>query len=114
MLPTVAVTILLFLTFMFTSSRAVIHSKVRSSSAKSIIKQESKLKTYIIFLKKPEGMMSAKREDVGSWYRSFVPTVTTSSSNQQRLVHSYYQMLRESKEWLYSANGKYGCQNSHA
>jgi len=93
MLPTMAVTILLFLTFMFTSSRAVIHSKVRSSSAKSIIKQERKLKTYIIFLKKPEGMMSAKREDVDSWYRSFLPTVTTSSSNQQRLVHSYHNVV---------------------
>ncbi|KAB5512188.1 hypothetical protein DKX38_029216 [Salix brachista] len=52
---------------MFTSSRAVIHSKARSSSTKSIIKQESKLETYIMFLRKPEGMMSAKREDVDSW-----------------------------------------------
>ncbi|KAF9660886.1 hypothetical protein SADUNF_Sadunf19G0010300 [Salix dunnii] len=78
---------------MFTSSRAVIHSKDRSSITKSIIKRESKLETYIIFLKKPEGMMSATREDVDSWYRSFLPTVTTSSSNQQRLVHSYHNVV---------------------
>jgi len=94
-LPTMLVTILLFLTFMFSSTRAraVIDPLLSSSSTKSIIKQESNLVTYIIFLKKPEVMVSAEREELDSWYQSFLPAVTTSSSNQQRLVHSYHNVV---------------------
>ncbi|KAB5564429.1 hypothetical protein DKX38_004483 [Salix brachista] len=54
--------ILLTLTFLFSSTRAITDQVVSSSSSISIMNNESKLETYIVFLRKSEGMVSAKPE----------------------------------------------------
>lgn len=87
------VTILLSLTVLFSSTQAITDQVVSSSTSNSIVNQESKLETYIVFLKKSEGMVSAKPEDLDNWHQSFLPAVTTSSSNQQRLIHSYHHVV---------------------
>nr|TKS01103.1 hypothetical protein D5086_0000175860 [Populus alba] len=87
------VTILLSLTVLFSSTQAITDQVVSSSTSSSIVNQESKLETYIVFLKKSEGMVSAKPEDLDNWYQSFLPAVTTSSSNQQRLIDSYHHVV---------------------
>ncbi|KAG6780992.1 hypothetical protein POTOM_013872 [Populus tomentosa] len=86
------VTILLSLTILFSSTQAITDQAVSSSTSNSIVNQESKLETYFV-LKKSEGMVSAKPEDLDNWYQSFLPAVTTSSSNQQRLIHSYHHVV---------------------
>ncbi|XP_061980159.1 subtilisin-like protease [Populus nigra] len=91
--PTMLVTILLSLSILFSSTQAITDQVVSSSTSNSIVNQESKLETYIVFLKKSEGMVSAKPEDLDNWYQSFLPAVTTSSSNQQRLIHSYHHVV---------------------
>ncbi|CAK7335402.1 unnamed protein product [Dovyalis caffra] len=90
---TMLVTILLVPTFVFSLSPAITDPIVLSSTSSGIINQDSKLETYIVFLEKPEGMESAKPEDLDSWYQSFLPAVTTSSSNQQRLIYSYHNVV---------------------
>lgn len=63
------VTILLSLSILFSSTQAITDQVVSSSTSNSIVNQESKLETYIVFLKKSEGMVSAKPEDLDNWYQ---------------------------------------------
>ncbi|KAJ6705668.1 SERINE PROTEINASE 1 putative-RELATED [Salix purpurea] len=75
--------ILLTLTFLFSSTRAITDQVVSSSSSISIMNLESKLETYIVFLRKSEGMVSAKPEHLDNWYQSFLPAVTTSKLKKE-------------------------------
>ncbi|KAJ6347536.1 hypothetical protein OIU76_004085 [Salix suchowensis] len=75
--------ILLALTFLFSSTRAITDQVVSSSSSISIMNHESKLETYIVFLRKSEGMVSAKPEHLDNWYQSFLPAVTTSKLKKE-------------------------------
>ncbi|KAJ6326848.1 hypothetical protein OIU78_013857 [Salix suchowensis] len=81
--PTMLARILLALTFLFSSTRAITDQVVSSSSSISIMNHESKLETYIVFLRKSEGMVSAKPEHLDNWYQSFLPAVTTSKLKKE-------------------------------
>ncbi|KAJ7952410.1 Subtilisin-like protease [Quillaja saponaria] len=57
------------------------------------LEEQSKLLTYIVYVKKPKGSITAQTEDLDSWYHSFLPA-TTASTNQQRLIHSYRNVVK--------------------
>ncbi|KAJ8766173.1 hypothetical protein K2173_021690 [Erythroxylum novogranatense] len=54
--------------------------------------EEGSIKTYIIFVQKPEEVPSTDIQDLDCWYRSFLP-VTVSNSNQDRLLYSYRNVV---------------------
>ncbi|KAL4340071.1 hypothetical protein GQ457_08G027720 [Hibiscus cannabinus] len=54
------------------------------------VAQESSLSTYIIHLRKPEGVF-VQAMDYDDWYKSFLPA--TVSGQQTRMVHSYRNVI---------------------
>lgn len=54
---------------------------------------ESRLKTYIVHLKEPEGGVFAESENLEGWYKSFLPARIASSKQQERMVYSYRNVL---------------------
>ena len=53
--------------------------------------QESLFETYLVFVKKPEGGVSA--DDLDSWYKSFLLATIPSSNHQERMVYSYRNVV---------------------
>jgi subtilisin family serine protease len=53
----------------------------------------SNLQTYIIHVEQPEGRVFAQPEDRESWHHSFMPTTTTSSDKQPRMLYSYQNVI---------------------
>ncbi|KAK8650178.1 hypothetical protein V6N13_139826 [Hibiscus sabdariffa] len=54
------------------------------------VAEESSLSTYIVHLRKPEGVF-AQAMDYDAWYKSFLPV--TVSGQQTRMVHSYRNVV---------------------
>ncbi|KAJ4848288.1 hypothetical protein Tsubulata_017959, partial [Turnera subulata] len=76
----------------FVSSKAITEPIVSLSADTETVENKSNLETYIVLLEKPEGFEPSQSKTLDSWYQSFLP-VTTSSSNQQRMVHSYRNVV---------------------
>ncbi|KAL3645369.1 hypothetical protein CASFOL_010549 [Castilleja foliolosa] len=58
----------------------------------AIMPEKSSLQTYIVHVEGPETQLSTQSEDLESWYHSFLPTTTSSSSSndgEKRIVYSY-------------------------
>lgn len=54
----------------------------------------SDLQTYIVHVRKPEGRVFAQTEDLKSWHESFLPAITTASSDEQpRMLYSYQEVI---------------------
>ncbi|KAF8021519.1 hypothetical protein BT93_G1841 [Corymbia citriodora subsp. variegata] len=53
----------------------------------------SSLSTYVIQVRKPTDKHLATIEDLDTFYRSFLPTTTAGSNQEQRIVHSYQHVL---------------------
>ncbi|KAF8030855.1 hypothetical protein BT93_D0135 [Corymbia citriodora subsp. variegata] len=53
----------------------------------------SSLSTYVIQVRKPTDKYLATIEDLDTFYRSFLPTTTAGSNQEQRMVHSYRHVL---------------------
>lgn len=53
----------------------------------------SSLSTYIIQVQKPKDKDLTTLEDLDTLYRSFLPTAAASSNQEQRMVHSYRNVL---------------------
>ncbi|XP_021803505.1 subtilisin-like protease SBT1.2, partial [Prunus avium] len=52
------------------------------------------LQTYIVHVRKPEGRVFAQTEDLKSWHESFLPAITTASSDEQpRMLYSYQEVI---------------------
>ncbi|CAN1186188.1 Subtilisin-like protease 3, partial [Linum perenne] len=49
--------------------------------------------TYIVFVKKPQGVLFEYEEDLDRWYQSFLPSTIASSGQQQQLVRSYRNVV---------------------
>ena len=77
-LQIMAVLILFVLIFMAKSSPASAYDQEGG---------ESKLKTYIVHIKKPESGVFAEAEDLEGWHMSFLPV------GQERMVYSYRNVL---------------------
>ncbi|KAL2525109.1 Subtilisin-like protease SBT1.2 [Abeliophyllum distichum] len=56
--------------------------------------EESKLETYIVHVEAPETQIFTQSEDLKSWYHSFLPTITASSSDNPRMIYSYNNVLK--------------------
>ncbi|CAN0840922.1 Subtilisin-like protease 3 [Linum grandiflorum] len=56
---------------------------------------KSNLDTYIVFLEKPESLLSTQSTgfDLNGWYQTFIPETVLSSSEEQRMVHSYRNVI---------------------
>ncbi|XP_030516092.1 subtilisin-like protease 4 [Rhodamnia argentea] len=50
-------------------------------------------RTYIVQVSPPDGHHPSELGDVESWYRSFLPTDSMASKNQQRVLHSYRNVM---------------------
>ncbi|XP_050229415.1 subtilisin-like protease [Mercurialis annua] len=57
------------------------------------VKAEKNLETYIVLLEKPEGKQFTDSNDLDSWYESFLPDGSFSSSNEARFEHSYHHVV---------------------
>lgn len=53
----------------------------------------SPLQTYIVHVMQPEGRVFAATEDLESWHKSFLPSMTASSDDQTRLLYSYKTVI---------------------
>ncbi|CAL9029743.1 unnamed protein product [Prunus brigantina] len=54
----------------------------------------SNLQTYIVHVRKPEGRVFAQTEDLKSWHESFLPAITTASSDEQpHMLYSYQEVI---------------------
>lgn len=62
----------------------------------SAIPNKNSLETYIVYVEGPDQQqLSAQSEDLESWYRSFLPATTSSSSEDKpRLVYSYHHVFK--------------------
>ncbi|KAL2547472.1 Subtilisin-like protease SBT1.2 [Forsythia ovata] len=58
------------------------------------IPEKSKLETYIVHVEAPDGQIFTQSEDLNSWYQSFLPTITASSSDNPRMIYSYNNVLK--------------------
>ncbi|CAI0551581.1 unnamed protein product [Linum tenue] len=77
----------LFLIFLTLTSTFFFSSSSQEASASG----ETDLETYIVSVEKPAGLLESNLHD---WYTTFLPEATTSlSSNQQRIVHSYRNVI---------------------
>lgn len=56
--------------------------------------EESKLETYIVRVEAPDTQIFTQSEDLKSWYHSFLPTITASSSENPRIIYSYNNVLK--------------------
>ncbi|CAI0414070.1 unnamed protein product [Linum tenue] len=66
------------------------------SQEASAAPEKSDLQTYIVFLDKPEGRTLSTEgsdEDLHSWYTTFLPETTLATNQQERLVHSYRNVV---------------------
>ncbi|CAK7335405.1 unnamed protein product [Dovyalis caffra] len=88
LLPNMAIVILVCLISMFSFSQAYTEGEPLGTLKTN---QESKFETYIVFVKKPEGKVSA--DDLDSWYKTFLPVAIPSSNHQERLVYSYRNVV---------------------
>ncbi|CAN0841603.1 Subtilisin-like protease 3 [Linum grandiflorum] len=77
--------------FGFGSSRASTDLKTSSSVVND--SEENSSETYIVFVNKPQGVLSENEEDLDRWYQSFLPAKIASSGHQLPLVHSYRSVV---------------------
>ncbi|KAL3746753.1 hypothetical protein ACJRO7_015655 [Eucalyptus globulus] len=55
--------------------------------------QTSDLQTYIVHVTPPDGQRLSELKDLESWYYSFLPTDSTTSRNERRLLYSYQNVM---------------------
>lgn len=83
------------ISFSFSSISTAQGTKITSNNY--VNQEESSLKTYIVHIDEipNETAASAEPRDTHSWYHSFLPSTTTSSSQQKnsRMVHTYRHVL---------------------
>ncbi|XP_057811852.1 subtilisin-like protease [Salvia miltiorrhiza] len=61
----------------------------------SEIPHRNSLQTYIVHVEAPDAHLTSQSEDLESWYRSFLPATTASSSEgEPRLVYSYRHVFK--------------------
>ncbi|XP_047951495.1 subtilisin-like protease 4 [Salvia hispanica] len=61
----------------------------------SQIPNKNSLQIYIVHVEAPDAHVASESEDLESWYRSFLPATTTSSSEDEaQLVYSYRHVLK--------------------
>ncbi|KAK4262687.1 hypothetical protein QN277_028220 [Acacia crassicarpa] len=58
------------------------------SASKAESQEQAKLQTYIVHVKKPDGIASLQSEELHNWYRSFLQA-TAQTSFKDRMVFSY-------------------------
>ncbi|XP_059661694.1 subtilisin-like protease 4 [Cornus florida] len=90
-LPNMAIIPLLTLVFMFNLSPQSAKGSEFPSAVE--ITDNSKLQTYIIHVKQPDGKVSAQSEELKSYHQSFLPFGAAASENQQRLIYSYRHVI---------------------
>uniref|UniRef100_A0A5B7AY21 Subtilisin-like protease SBT1.7 n=1 Tax=Davidia involucrata TaxID=16924 RepID=A0A5B7AY21_DAVIN len=85
----------LTLTLIFTFNLyCAIAQETEISVALNDAEEESNLETYIVHVRLPHGKVLAQSQDVKSWYHSFLPATTTSSSSaSSRLIYSYRNVV---------------------
>ncbi|CAI0414077.1 unnamed protein product [Linum tenue] len=54
---------------------------------------ENALKTYLVFVEKPQGLDSLESENLDSYYQQFLPVTTELTSDEPRMVHSYRHVI---------------------
>ncbi|XP_024173349.1 subtilisin-like protease 4 [Rosa chinensis] len=79
----------LFLVFMLSFS----HGIAQETELSHVPTKTSNLQTYIVHVMQPEGKVFAQREDLASWHKSFLPSMTASSDEQTRLLYSYKTVI---------------------
>ncbi|PON57463.1 Peptidase S8, subtilisin-related [Parasponia andersonii] len=55
--------------------------------------EESNLETYIVYLKKPQILDSAKLRVLHAWYYSFLPLTTARAEKESRMVDMYRNVI---------------------
>ncbi|CAA3011690.1 subtilisin-like protease [Olea europaea subsp. europaea] len=58
------------------------------------IPEKGKLETYIVHVEAPDTQIFTQSQDLKSWYNSFLPTITTSSSDNPRMIYSYNNVIK--------------------
>ncbi|CAN0841410.1 Subtilisin-like protease 3 [Linum grandiflorum] len=66
-----------------------------SSFREASASEKGNLDTYIVFLEKPASLLSTQSTDfdLNGWYQTFLPETVLSSSEEQRMVHSYRNVI---------------------
>ncbi|KAF8021520.1 hypothetical protein BT93_G1842 [Corymbia citriodora subsp. variegata] len=64
-----------------------------ANGASAGVDASSSLSTYVIEVRKPTNKHLATKEDIDTFYRSFLPATTAGSNQEQRMVHSYRHVL---------------------
>ncbi|XP_030467728.1 subtilisin-like protease 1 [Syzygium oleosum] len=80
-------------TVIFILGLSSILSTLLANAAIAVADTSSSLSTYIIQVRKPTDKDLATLEDLDTLYRSFLPTSAASSDQEQRMVHSYRNVL---------------------
>lgn len=94
LMPNMAIVSILFtLICMFTFSSVAVALEETKTPSLFDAKDESDLQTYIVHLKKPDGVVSAQPQDLESWYKSFLPLSITSSTKKESLLYSYRNVV---------------------
>ncbi|XP_057811863.1 subtilisin-like protease [Salvia miltiorrhiza] len=61
----------------------------------SEIPNRNSLQTYIVHVEAPDAHLTSQSEDLESWYHSFLPATTASSSEDEaRLIYSYHHVFK--------------------
>lgn len=84
LLPTMVPICLISLIFTFCFTPTIAKEKEASGS---------NLQTYIVHIEKAEGGVSTDSVDLDNWYKSFLPVSPSSSSQKQRMVYSYRNVI---------------------
>ncbi|CAA6659075.1 unnamed protein product [Spirodela intermedia] len=84
--------LLVSLPFFFCPILALGGDRLMPVSVEARNSTDSRLETYIVHVRKPEHMLSAGREELESWHKSFLPS-PPSDSGAPRLVYSYERAL---------------------
>ncbi|XP_038687433.1 subtilisin-like protease [Tripterygium wilfordii] len=90
LLPTMLLIHLVSLNHKFSLSQVIKEGKVCISNSRDVFSNyEGRLKTYIVKVRKPEGVASVQSADLDSWCNSFLTVTTSILHKQQRMVYSY-------------------------
>ncbi|CAN0841604.1 Subtilisin-like protease 3 [Linum grandiflorum] len=85
--------LLLLQTFIFGFGSSRPNTDLKTSSSVVNDPEENSSGTYIVFVKKPQGVLFENEEDLDRWYQSFLPANIASSGHQLPLVHSYRNVV---------------------
>ncbi|KAH6817036.1 hypothetical protein C2S51_000639 [Perilla frutescens var. frutescens] len=56
--------------------------------------EASDIETYIVHVEAPGTRSSSQSDDLESWYRSFLPTITKSTAEGEKIVYSYKSVFK--------------------